>query len=254
MRVLLTNDDGIDAPGLRALIEAFKPLGEVTVVAPDVQRSAAGHSITFHEPVRITRHEQHDNVIEYAITGTPSDCVLMGLYELMPERPDIVISGINHGANMGFDITYSGTVSAAMEGMIQGTKSIAVSLHGRGPVHYETAAIYAVKFAEKMVSGELAIPEQTFLSINVPDLSSDKVKGVRFTRIGRSVYNQYITKRTDPQGRDYYWISGDLPRGLNEADTDFEAIEANCISVTPVSFDLTDYKTLSALREAWNEA
>nr|MCR5662480.1 5'/3'-nucleotidase SurE [bacterium] len=161
------------------------------------------------------------------------------------------LSGINRGANMGFDITYSGTVSAAMEGMIQGTKSIAVSLHGRGPVHYETAAIYAVKFAEKMVSGELAIPEQTFLSINVPDIPNDKVEGVRFTRVGRSVYNQYVTKRTDPQGRDYYWISGDMPRGLNETDTDFEALEANCISVTPVSFDLTDYKTLSALREAW---
>ena len=246
MRILLTNDDGIHAPGLHALLEALRPLGHVTVVAPDRERSAVGHSLTFHSPLRVRPLPGEENLVQFVTDGTPTDCVLLALYHLMPERPDLVFSGVNRGANLGDDITYSGTVSAAMEGLIHGVPSVAVSLLGRHPVHYATAAAFAARLAGKVM--EQGMPARTFLNVNVPDLPLEAIQGVRVTRQGHSIYDQRIVKRVDPFGMDYYWVTGAIPTGNPDEGTDFQALHEHCISVTPVQTNLTHFALLEEIR------
>ena len=249
MRILLTNDDGIHAPGLDALLEALRPLGHVTVVAPDRERSAVGHALTFHSPLRVRELSGEERLTRFVTDGTPTDCVLLALYSLMPERPDLLFSGINRGANLGDDITYSGTVSAAMEGLIHGIPSIAVSQVESQPQHYVTAATFAARLAGRLAH-HTRMPPRTLLNVNVPDLPSEAIRGVQVTRQGHSLYDQQIVKRVDPRGHDYYWVTGSMPTGSPEEGTDFRAIQEDCISVTPLQTNMTHHALLEEI-DSW---
>lgn len=253
MHTLITNDDGIRAPGIKALAQHFRSFGPVTVVAPSEQRSAASHSLTFHEPLRILFSNSEPGYVEYAVTGTPADCVMMALFNLMPEPPDIIVSGINRGANVGYDVSYSATIGATLEGIIQGVRSLAVSLVGRDPVHYDTAAIYAGRIANLIVGNgdtkALEIPKDCLLSLNVPDLALDEIKGLACTAQGKSLYKQCVEKRFDPWGQPYYWLSGEIPQGVPQKGSDFEAINNGYVSLTPIHLDQTDYSTMRMLQQ-----
>lgn len=256
-QILITNDDGIEAPGLRILAEemASEEDTAVTVVAPHLQRSVSGHSLTFHNPLRIVRQWQEGKINYYALDGTPSDCIMMGVFVLCPQRPDYVLTGINCGANMGYDVSYSATVASALEGMVQGSPAIAVSIVGRSPKHYRSAALYAKKILNKclgknLAAGEsrLSVPEDTVLSINVPDLPYEEIRGVVFTHQGRSVYRQGVKSLKDPWGGDYYWIYGAIPEGSMEEGSDYRCVKEGFVSVTPIFMDATNYKALELMR------
>jgi 5'-nucleotidase len=248
VRVLITNDDGVHAEGLMALKAALDTVAEVTVVAPDRPRSACGHSITLHKPLRLVPARLADGSQAWASNGTPSDCVTLALLDLMwGAPPDIVFSGINQGPNLGWDLTYSGTVSAAMEGAIAGFQSVAISVAWRfrrvveeeegppPPIDYTWAAAYAVELARHLERHPL--PDHTLLNVNVPHVPP---LGTRVTRQGIRRYPSKLEKRTDPMGRAYYWLGGDDPVDVHEEGTDVKAIAEGCISVTPVQLDLTD--------------
>ena len=243
MRILLSNDDGISAPGLRALAEGLAVWGEVTVVAPDRERSAAGHSLTLNRPLRASRVGRH----WYSVDGTPSDCVALALTGLLPRRPDLVVAGINEGANLGDDVTYSGTVAAAAEATLGGCPAFAVSLatDGEGR-HLETAAQYALVVARAVAARGL--PPGTLLNVNVPNLPPDRLRGVAITRQGRRSYSETIVEKVDPRGKIYYWIGGGAPRWEPGEGTDYEAVRAGAVSVTPLHLDLTNYTALETLR------
>jgi 5'-nucleotidase len=258
MRILITNDDGVHAEGLLALKRALDGVGEVTVVAPDRPRSACGHSITLHNPQRLSETRLSDGSLAYASNGTPSDCVTLAVLDVMHHAPpDIVFSGINQGPNLGWDLTYSGTVSAAMEGAIAGIQAVALSVAWRfrrvieeeeAPVptlDFSHAAAYAVELARYL--GEHRLPDHTLLNVNVPHTVP---QGARMTRQGVRRYPGKLEKRTDPMGRKYYWLGGDDPVDLQEEGTDVKAIADGFISVTPVQMDLTDHRLLERyLRE-----
>lgn len=249
MHLLLTNDDGVHAEGLQAMIATFRPLARLTVVAPDRERSAVGHSLTFHSPLRVRKLEEQENYVCYSTDGTPTDCVLLALYDLLAEdQPDLVLSGINRGSNLGDDVTYSGTVAAALEGMIHGVPSLAFSQPRSKPMHYETAARVAVRMVEAVQ--RYGMPSKTLLNVNVPALPEDHLRGVQVTRQGHTEYSQRIVKRVDPWGTEYFWVSGDAPRGEPLPGTDFGAIENGYVSVTPLHCNLTHLEQLEALR-AW---
>lgn len=258
MHILITNDDGINAPGIKALAERFSQLPNVriTVCAPHLQRSAQSHSLTFHDPLRILSQWSDGNVRYFAIDGTPTDCVMMAVYQLCKDdRPDILMSGVNCGANMGYDVSYSATVSSALEGIVHHIPALAVSLVGRHPENYAAGAVWAEKVLRRWLpvfGGRpeelLKIPESSILSLNVPDMPAEEVKGVKFTRQGRSIYRQDVSKFTDPWGRDYYWIHGDIPKGELDEGSDFKAVYDGWASLTPLNMDLTDDKTLTALQ------
>lgn len=245
MNVLITNDDGIHAEGLFALKTALDKIAKVHIVAPDRPRSACGHSITLHKPLRADKVKLRDGSIAYASNGTPSDCVSLGLLGIVKEKVDLVVSGINRGPNLGWDLTYSGTVSAAMEGAISGVQSFAISVATyETDVDYSTAAHLAVHIAQILQEHEL--PESTLLNINVPPVNSD-IKGVRITRAGKRRYMGSLEKRSDPTGRDYYWLGGDLPVDSLDEGTDVKAIADDYVSITPVHLDLTDYSILESI-------
>ncbi|NIQ97381.1 MAG: 5'/3'-nucleotidase SurE [Desulfuromonadales bacterium] len=243
MLILVTNDDGILSAGLTTLTEHLRSLGDVVVVAPDRERSAAGHSLTLHSPLRATEMAPG----HYAVNGTPTDCVNLGVHGLFNRRPDLVVSGINVGSNMGDDITYSGTVAAAMEATLMGVPAFAVSLETEGgaPADFSTAARFAALMAARLT--ESALPPDTFLNVNVPACSRQEVRGVRITRQGRRVYGDLVVEKLDPRGKKYYWIgAGDL--GFkNEDGTDFHAVQQRFISVTPLHLDLTNYRSFDDL-------
>lgn len=245
--LLLTNDDGIHAEGILALRQAVEPLGEVVVVAPDRPRSASGHAITLHKPLRVARSPMRDGVVGYATSGTPSDCVTLACLDLLPRRPDLVLSGINDGSNLGFDLTYSGTVSAAMEGAILGVTSVAISL-----VHtaraMETSFADAAAFARELSSVLLQhpLPKHTLLNVNVP-LWPEGIQGVKLTRQGIRKYPGKVEKRKDPWGRVYYWLGGDRPEDQMDPGSDVEAVATGYISVMPVHMDMTDYALLTQM-------
>lgn len=246
-KILITNDDGVLAKGIQSLIEVFKKDYDITVVAPDRERSAIGHSLTFFYPLRVQKLEYSENLKIYSSDGTPSDCVLLGIYDLMEEKPDMIVSGINHGANMGQDITYSGTVSAAMEGTIHKIPSIAASLAAFENLDF----IYAAKFVKKLVDSVIdkKLPQHSFLNINIPNVPENEIKGYSITKQGVSVYDQKLLKRMDPRGIEYYWLSGDYPSGLIDPGTDFEAVYKNkMVSITPIHLDMTDFKLLDELK------
>ena len=246
MHIMVTNDDGIHATGIKALASALRELGEVTVVAPDRERSAAGHSLTLHSPLRV--FELREGF--YAVDGTPTDCVNMGIHNLLPSRPDLVVSGINHGSNLGDDITYSGTVAAAIEATLMGIPAIAVSLacfDHKGDFH--TAARIAVRVARQVLVNGL--PPDTLLNVNVPNCPAEEINSPLVTRQGKRSFVGNIVGKTDPRGRKYYWI------GSGEADfndyegTDFHAINRNHVSITPLHLDFTNYESMKVIA-AWN--
>ena len=259
MKVLVTNDDGVDAPGLLAVATALRQGGAaVTVVAPDRPRSACGHSITLHKPLRLDPTTLADGSKAWSCSGTPSDCVLVGLRHVLEEEPpDLVVSGINQGPNLGWDLTYSGTVSAAMEGALAGVQSIAVSLAFRferllteeegtpSGLDYRHAADLTLRLAKVMLKDPL--PPQTLLNVNVP---RGEPKGVQITRQGVRKYPGNIVCRQDPRGRDYLWIGGDRPKDELLPGTDVTAIAEQRISITPVHLDLTAHE-LTQQVAAW---
>lgn len=247
-KILITNDDGVFAKGIQSLIEALKDHYDITVVAPDRERSAIGHSLTFFYPLRVQKLEYSENLKIYSSDGTPSDCVLLGIYDLMEEKPDLIVSGINHGANMGQDITYSGTVSAAMEGTIHKISSIAVSLAAFENLDFTYAAKFTKKLVDYIINKKL--PQQSFLNVNVPNVPEDHINGYFITKQGVSIYDQKLLKRMDPRGIEYYWLSGDYPSGVIEPGTDFEAVYKNkMVSITPIHLDMTNVGLIDELKK-----
>jgi len=241
--ILLTNDDGIQSHGLQALAEQVDKLGEVVVVAPDRERSAIGHALTLHAPLRAQEYRHN----WWAIDGTPTDCVSLGIHGLVKSQPDLVISGINRGANLGDDITYSGTVAAAMEATLMGVPAFAISLDAPdfSPEGFAWAARIAVEVAQTIK--EHALPADTFLNVNVP---SGRPKGLQLTRQGKRVYEGgSVVCNSDPRGNDYYWIGAGELCFQNLEGTDFNAIQAGQVSVTPLHLDLTNYAALDRLRQ-----
>jgi len=249
MHILVTNDDGVTAPGLLALAQELRSLGEVTVLAPDRNWSASGHVKTLHRPLRIRDVALADGTPALTTDGAPSDCVALAALGLLPEAVDLVASGINPNANLGHDVTYSGTVTAAMEAAIWGVPGIAVSLDSPenhlGVLDYGTAARVARRVIARVI--ESGLPKDTLLNVNVPYLDDDQLEGIMVTRQGLRVYRDLLVKRQDPRGRPYYWIGGDAPTGVPEDGTDFGALAAGCVSVTPLQLDLTAHHALESL-------
>ena len=248
MRILLTNDDGVRATGLAALERTLEGLGHLDVVAPDRERSASGHSLTITQPLRVARIDDR----HWAVSGTPTDAVLLAIEKILPERPDWIISGINHGPNMGEDVTYSGTVAAAMEGAILGIPAIAVSLAGRGELQFDAVRVPLRALLERLLQYKLQ--RLQLLNVNVPNLPAGQIRGTRVSRLGSRVYRDAVVARQDPQGRDYYWIGGTGPDWLPDEKSDAHAVEQGYIAVTPLSTDLTHYQALVDLEahfERW---
>jgi 5'-nucleotidase len=245
VNLLVTNDDGIHAPALEALRRSLADLGTVTIVAPDRDQSATSHSLTLHRPLRIHRHDE----TRYSVDGTPTDCVLIAYHGLLRSRPDLVVSGINQGPNMGEDVFYSGTVAAAIEGAMQGVPAIACSLVNRETDHYEEAARFIRDLAAELM--ERGAAGKQVLNVNLPDRPWNEIRGVRYTRLGSRVYSDTLIQKTDPRGRAYYWIGGREPVWQSDEGTDFQAVSEGFVSVTPLSLDLTDYKAVVDM-ERWN--
>ncbi|MFC1735742.1 5'/3'-nucleotidase SurE [Candidatus Hydrogenedentota bacterium] len=245
--ILVTNDDGINAVGLDALREALSDLGDVYVVAPDREASAAGHSITLHNLLRI--NEISDKVV--SIEGTPTDCVLIATLKVLPRKPDLIVSGINRGGNMGDDVTYSGTVSAALEGTLLDIPSFAISLVTVDRWDFTTSGEFAARLAGEIF--ERGLPPTTLLNVNVPDVPREEIAGVRITRQGRRLYQDEIVEKIDPRGRPYYWIGAGEPHWRIEPGTDYYAVSNKYISVTPLHIDMTNHEQIPEIRD-WNLA
>jgi 5'-nucleotidase len=241
--ILVSNDDGIHSHGLAALVDAVAALGEVVVVAPDREQSAVSHSLTLHRPLRVNEIAP----ARFAVDGTPTDCVNLAINGILGRRPALVVSGINLGANLGDDVTYSGTVSAAMEGTLLGVPSIAVSLVGREHFDFGAAAAVTARLVARVL--ERGLPADTLLNVNVPP-AGDGIppKGMAITRMGRRRYGDAIVEKLDPRGRKYYWIGGEELQFIEEEGTDFHAIRRGLVSVTPIHLDLTNYRSFEALR------
>ena len=243
MRILVTNDDGIDSAGLSALAKALKSVDEVCVIAPNRNWTAAGHTKTLDRPLRITSITLPGTRIQaYSTDGSPSDCVALAFLGLVPGRPRLVVSGINTGPNMGSDITYSGTVSAAMEAVVSRVPGIAVSLADYFEWNFSYAARFAARLARRVLSSGL--DSDVLLNVNVPSLPRKDIKGVQVTRLGQREYQDQLIKRTDPFGRDYYWIGGGPPGGDGEPGTDLHAVAAGYVSITPIQIDLTAHSVM----------
>jgi 5'-nucleotidase len=252
MRLLVTNDDGILAHGIECLCAAAESLGEVSVVAPDREQSATSHSLTLHHPLRpIPRGPRR-----WQVDGTPTDCVMLAIEALMPERPDFVLSGINHGQNMGEDVLYSGTVAAAMEGLALGVPSIAISFAGgdlRADVTRLREQVKVLTPLLKHLTSLPQFPRNTLFNVNLPPLAGDEVRGVRLTRLGRRVYSESVAPMKDPWGRQIYWIGGGAISWSGEENSDFRAIEDGYVSVTPLHLDLTHHDVLQGAGSWWRD-
>jgi 5'-nucleotidase len=251
MHILVTNDDGVTALGLLALAQEMRRLGEVTVLAPDHNWSASGHVKTMERPLRVRETKLADGSPALTTDGAPSDCVALALLGVVREKIDLVVSGINPNANIGHDVTYSGTVTAAMEAVISDVPGIAVSLDskpGHGELDYGPAARIAARVASQVIANLL--PAGVLLNVNVPCLPEEQIKGIQITRQGLRVYHDALDARKDPRGRPYYWIGGEFPTGVEEDGTDVGALAEGCVSVTPLQLDLTAYKALDKLK-AW---
>jgi len=243
--ILVTNDDGIHSPGITALFNTMRNLGDVYMVAPDRERSAAGHSLTMHRPLKA--EEVRDRV--YSVNGTPTDCVTLGINKLLPQKPDLIVSGINKGANLGDDITYSGTVAAAIEGTIFGVTSIAFSLMSARHYHFETGSFFALKIAEYVLSRSL--PFDTLLNVNIPNIRREEIKGIKLTRQGKRIYENSIQEMLNPWGEKHFWIGGGKIYWEHSGDTDMEAVQQDFVSISPIHLDLTNYNALKYMRETW---
>jgi 5'-nucleotidase len=247
-RILVTNDDGIHSPGLAALADAMRQVGEVVIIAPDRERSAVSHSFTMNHPIRV--QELEPNV--FVIDGTPSDCVMFGMRGFLERPPDLVASGINRGPNLGIDTVYSGTVAAAHEGHLHAAPSFAISMdvprEGEG-FRFESGARFARILAAAIAAQKM--PNGSFLNVNVPNLPWEQIQGVAVTRLGQRIYRDKIIRRVDPQGKDYFWIGGEPPTWVKSEGTDFHALEENKISVTPLGADFTQFHAIPEL-DRWN--
>jgi len=251
MHILVTNDDGVQAPGLLALAQEMRALGKVTVFAPDHNWSASGHVKTMDRPLRAREVLLADGTSALTTDGAPSDSVALALLGIVKEKIDLVVSGINPHENIGHDVTYSGTVTAAMEAVIGGVPGIAVSLHApenhHGVLDYSTAAKIARRVAQKVL--ENGLPEGVLLNVNVPYLKEAEIKGYMITRQGLRLYRDALDARKDPRGRPYYWIGGDFPTGVDEPGTDFGAIRAGYVSITPLQLDLTAREAMEEMKK-----
>lgn len=240
--ILVCNDDGIGASGLQSLADSLRLVGEVVVVAPDRERSAAGHSLTLSHPLRASQVADG----WYSVDGTPTDCVTLAVMGLLPRRPHLVAAGINHGSNLGDDVTYSGTVSAAVEATLQGIPAFAMSVAGSGTLDFRGAAPFAERLAREILRRGLA--RDTLLNVNVPNLPPRALRGVAVTRQGRRIYSETVIRKTDPRGKDYYWIGGSDPVWERAGDTDYDAVMDGWISVTPLHLDLTNHRAIDELK------
>jgi 5'/3'-nucleotidase len=271
-RILLTNDDGIEAPGLRALLRAIKPLAQVTVFAPDHNWSAAGHTKTMHKPLRVSEYafanrstdaaqsrpsespkspmdeNPEEGVVAYTTTGAPSDSVALALLGILHDKPDLVVSGINQGPNLGYDLTYSGTVAAAMEAVIFGLPAVAISFDSYDRHDFDYASRVAALIVQSVI--ERGLPTGTFLNINVPCRPPAEIAGITVTRLGRRVYRDVLIERQDPRGRPYYWIGGEPPGGHLDEGTDIWAVANGFVSITPIHLDMTAHDLIPKL-EGW---
>ncbi len=242
--ILLTNDDGYFSEGIRALREALRPLGRVVVVAPDRNLSGVGHSLTFTMPLRLRKVEEDFYTV---VDGTPADCIHLGYYVILEgKKPDLVCAGINEGPNLGEDITYSGTVSGAMEGRILGIPSVAFSAFGRGDIMFPEIAKSCRRIVEKILEG--GMPEDTYLNVNIPNLRADEIRGVRITRQGKRDYKEKVFKYLAPYGETLYWIAAEEFGWSPEEGTDYWAVLNGYISVTPLQLDLTNYRAMEEIR------
>lgn len=242
MKILLSNDDGVMAEGIKALTIALSKEHDVYVIAPDRERSAAGHSLTLHTPIRVEELESKFGAKRIWITsGTPGDCVKIGINAILSEeeKPDLIISGINHGPNLGSDILYSGTVSCAMEGAMMGYPSIAVSLASMSsePELFQNVAEFMAKFVHKVK--EFNFPKKTILNVNVPGLMPEDLAGIAITRLGGKMFTDEYDKRVDPRGKVYYWMAGELIKQCENDDSDLNALRWNKVSITPITFEMT---------------
>ena len=255
MHILVTNDDGVQAPSLLALVQEMRSLGKVSVLAPDKNWSASGHVKTLHRPMRVKEVFLADGSSAFASDGAPSDCVALALMGFIQEKIDLVVSGINPYANVGHDITYSGTVTAAMEATIFGVPGVAFSFDGAAaarPVDYSQVAKAAGRVAARLIRNGLG--PDTLLSVNIPCVPFEEVKGYRITRQGMRVYKDELVERKDPRGTPYYWIGGEAPTGVIEEGTDIGALSEGYVSITPLQMDLTDYKRLEYYQNLdWEE-
>jgi len=243
--ILVTNDDGVHAEGLAALRKALGSFGDVVAVAPDRERSATSHSLTLSDPLRVKRIAES----VMSVDGTPTDCVLLAFNGLLERRPELVVAGINHGPNLGEDVSYSGTVAAAIEGTLQGVPSIALSITGKPPYHFATACSFVEKLVRVLT--EKGMEPHTLLNVNVPNVPIEEISSVKVTKLGRRIYRDMIVKKVDPRGKSYYWIGGNEPSWEGDENTDFSAVEAGMISITPLHLDLTDYRKIVEM-ENWN--
>ncbi|MCK9603420.1 MAG: 5'/3'-nucleotidase SurE [Candidatus Omnitrophica bacterium] len=250
MNILLTNDDGIYSEGIRALYKSLKGIGNVTIVAPDTERSAVGHAITLSDPLRVKSVNREGKFFGYATTGTPADCVKLAIRAILKKRPDIVISGINLGPNTGYSVLYSGTVSGATEGAILGIPSFAISLATFQNPDYT----FAVEFAKKLtriILNNKGLPEGTLLNVNIPAVDKKCIKGVKIVRQSKTAIKERFDKREDPRKHVYYWLTGEAVESDNQEDADIEAIRNNYISITPIHCDMTNYEFIKELK-TWN--
>lgn len=242
MIILISNDDGIHSPGLKALYSSLIGLGEIYVVAPDRNRSAASHSVSLYNPLRVKEIENN----WYMVDGTPSDCINLGVNEILrDEKPDLIAVGINEGGNLGDDVTYSGTVMAAMEGVLLGIPSIAVSLVTRNNFQFHVAASFSQKLCQYILGRKL--PPNTILNVNIPNLPRDEIKGVTITRQGKRIYSGTVIKKVDPRDEKYYWLGGGEDGWYGEEGTDLHAVHSGKISITPLLIDLTNYSVFKDL-------
>jgi 5'-nucleotidase len=247
MDILLTNDDGIHCEGLWALNAVLRRGHAVTVVAPDRERTAVSHGITLHQPLRADRISLNGCESGYAVNGTPADCIKLGVLEILGRRPDLVVSGLNPGANVGVNINYSGTVAAAKEAALGGVPAIAASIAGGEPYHYRTAAEFIGRLSELV--GRHGLVPGTFLNVNVPNLPSPQIAGVRISRHGLSIFKETMERRVDPRNRTYYWQGADMQVFEENLDIDGAALRQRYITITPIKCDMTDYETLTDLKQ-----
>ena len=242
--ILVTNDDGIHSKGIIVLAKALQEIGDVFVVAPDSEKSAIAHSLTLHRPLRVEKIKKNF----YAVDGTPADCIHLGVNTILPKRPQLIVSGINKGGNLGDDVIYSGTVSAAFEGTLLGIPSFAISLVPRSHFKFDVAARFALKVARYII--KQGLPKNTFLNINVPNLDEGEIKSYKITQQGRLIHNgDGVIEKMDPRGRKYYWIGGGQLIFDKARNTDVEAVSKSYISITPLNLDLTNYSSIRELKK-----
>lgn len=251
MFVLITNDDGVFAPGLRALVEEFCDGFEVVAVVPDRERTAISHAISLHKALRVNKVENLLPCVAYVVNGTPADCILIALEVILDRKPDVVISGINRGPNVGEDVTYSGTVGAALEATVAGIPAVAISITSRKPEHWQTAACFARLLVERLL--EEGLPEGVYINLNVPDLPLEEIKGVEVTRQGWRRYESVVERGVDPHGGEYFWIGGGTPLDERTPGTDVAAMHEGKVSITPLKIDATAEEMIGRLKR-WVEA